>query len=255
MVFHAQLAFSGPGMQGIAKPRWLLVLPILLAGLMPLRALAQDDPNETPLGDVARNLRKKNPPAQQVIDDDNLPKVMQQAESERSAGSALKFLMTGEEKGFHVAVPDATCSLAFTANVKSLLSGQYSEKELPPDDLAKLDGPAVIEGDALTINVFNGTNWHLSELAVALTLVRKTEVNDVNSEFLEVRPEKKPDLIKVYRMRAAGSPWDRTVFSAPLNLELAPDEEWHWAIVQAKGYPPQDVASNASEKPQVSAQP
>ena len=42
----------------------------------------------------------------------------------------------------------------------------------------------------------------------------------------------------IYRMRAAAPPSATTVFSTPLRLELAPDEEWHWAIVQAKGYPP-----------------
>jgi hypothetical protein len=60
----------------------------------------------------------------------------------------------------------------------------------------------------------------------------------------EVRPEKKPDVTVIYRMRAAAPPWVTTVFSAPLNLELAPDEEWHWAIVQARGYPPQSYSGN-----------
>jgi hypothetical protein len=55
----------------------------------------------------------------------------------------------------------------------------------------------------------------------------------------EVRPEKNPDTTILYRMRAAAPPFATTVFSAPLNAPLAPDQEWHWAIVQAKGYPPQ----------------
>jgi len=60
----------------------------------------------------------------------------------------------------------------------------------------------------------------------------------------DVRPEKKPDVTVIYRMRAAAPPWVTTVFSAPLNLDFAPDEEWHWAIVQAKGYPPQSYFGN-----------
>ena len=95
-------------------------LSALLAAVMPIGVAAQDDPNDAPLGDVARTLRKKSPPAQNVIDDDNLSKVMEQAESRHTAGSALKFMMAGEDKGFHVSAPDVTCSLAFTANVKSL---------------------------------------------------------------------------------------------------------------------------------------
>jgi hypothetical protein len=64
----------------------------------------------------------------------------------------------------------------------------------------------------------------------------------------EVRPEKKPDVTVIYHMRAAGAPWAKAVFSAPLNLDLAPGEEWHWAIVQARGYPPQ-IPGNASQAP------
>jgi hypothetical protein len=40
-------------------------------------------------------------------------------------------------------------------------------------------------------------------------------------------------------MRAAAPPFGVTVFAVPLNVEIGPDQEWHWAIVQAKGYPPQ----------------
>jgi len=62
--------------------------------------------------------------------------------------------------------------------------------------------------------------------------------------FEQVRPEKKADLTVIYRMRAAGLPWSNAVFSAPLNLELVPGEEWHWSIVQAKGYPPETYVSS-----------
>jgi hypothetical protein len=60
----------------------------------------------------------------------------------------------------------------------------------------------------------------------------------------EVRPEKKPDTTVIYRMRAASPPSMMAVFSAPLNLDLAPGDEWHWAIVEAKGYPPQSYANS-----------
>jgi hypothetical protein len=228
-------------MQRIQGRRWLVVLPVLLAALAPIRAIAQDDPNDVPLGDIARNLRKKPATPQPVIDDDNLPKIMEQAESQHSISSALQFLMNGQDKGFRVSAPDVTCSLAFTANARSLLSSQYAEMELSASEAAKLQGPAAIEGDALTVNIFNGTNWHLSELEVALTVIHKGAA-EIDSQLQEVRPEKNPDVTMLYRMRAAGAPWERTVFSAPLNMELAPGDEWHWAIMHAKGYPPQDIA-------------
>lgn len=256
--------------------RLILVLPALLAALVPVRLAAQDDPNlarnadpnDAPLGDVARTLRKKTPPSQDVIDDDNLSQVMEQAESRHTPGSALKFLMAGGGKGFQVSAPDVTCNLAFTANVKSLLSSQYAQMELPPGEVLKLEGPATIEGDALIVSVYNRTDWHVSEVAVALTVVKRSEARDAslsgggmpysaatllpavagNSlQEAEVRPEKKPDRTVIYRMRAAAPPSATTVFSAPLNLELAPNEEWHWAIVQARGYPPQSYAGSVPQ--------
>ena len=258
------------------KARLILVLLALLATLVPLRLVAQDDPNgdpnDKPLGDVARNLRKKVPPSQKVIDDDNLSAVMEQAESRHAQGSGLKFLMAGEEKGFHVSAPDVTCSLAFTANVKSLLSSQYAQMELPPGEVLKLEGPATIEGNVLIVAVLNRTDWHVSEVTVALTVVKKSEAGGASAsdtlpyaaakllpavalqspQASEVDLEKDRDVTRVYRMRAAAPPSATTVFSAPLNWELASNEEWHWAIVQARGYPPQSYAGTAPSASQAS---
>jgi hypothetical protein len=232
--------------------RLIIALPLLLMAALSARLAAQDDlnsdPNDAPLGDVARSLRKKTPPSQSVIDDDNLTKVMDQAENRHAPGSALRFLMAGESKKFRVSAPDVTCSLAFTSNVKALLSNQYSQMELPAGELSKLEGPATIEGDALIVALYNRTDWHISEVAVALTVLKKNGVFDAISsggEQAEVRPEKRPDVTMIYRMRAPSPPSETAVFSAPLKMELAPDEEWHWAIVQARGYPPQRYA-NAS---------
>jgi len=255
--------------------RLIFVLSALLAVLAPVWLAAQDDPNDAPLGDVARTLRKKTPPSQNVIDDDNLSKVMEQADGRHPPGSALKFLMAGAGNGFQVSAPDVTCSLAFTANVKSLLSNQYAQMELPPGEVLKLEGPATIEGDALIVAVYNRTDWHVSEVAVALTVVKKGETHEESllngatpiagttygavkllpavagdlPQENEVRVEKKPDVTVIYRMRAAAPPSVTTVFSAPLNLQLAPDEEWHWAIVQARGYPPQSYAGATTSAP------
>lgn len=245
----------------------LFLMIVLLAPFGATQATAQDDPDQIPLGDVARTLRKKTPPAKPVIDDDNLPQVMQQADSQHDPGSGLMFTMSGNSRGFQVAIPDATCSLAFTANVKSLLSSQYDQMDLPPGEMAKIEGKAVVEGDALTVPVFNGTQWHLSELAVAFTVVKRARTgvvpwnHDATSStsadsappfmremgtdaFQQVRPEKRPDVTLIYRMRAAALPWSNAVFSAPLSMELDPGEEWHWAIVQAKGYPPETYVSS-----------
>jgi len=251
-----------------SRVRPFLMLLALLAALMPALLSAQDDLNNLPLGDVARTLRKKTPPSQGVIDDDNLPVLMEQTESRHVPGSALTYLMGSEKRGFQVAAPDVTCSLAFSANTKSLLSSAYAQMELPPGEVLKLEGPATIEGDALIVSVNNHTDWHVSEVAVALTVVKKPGARNASfsdgvtlnggpevlgamtlesTQESEVRPEKKPDVTVIYRMRAAAPPWVTTVFSAPLRLDLAPDEDWHWAIVQARGYPPQSYSGNQAQ--------
>jgi hypothetical protein len=238
---------------------------VVSAALLPTLLTAQDDPNDRPLGDVARGLRKKSPPSATVIDDDNLDNVMEQAASRRAGGSALRFLMAGDNKSFRVSEPDVTCSLSFSANTKSLLASQYAQMELPPGDMLKLKGPATVEGDALIVSVFNGTDWHVSEIAVALTVVRKNPpandgLNAGNTVpppldlLQEVRPEKKPDITVIYRMRAAAPPSANTVFSTPLNVDLAPGDEWHWALVQAKGYPPQGYVASVPRSESASLQ-
>lgn len=239
----------------VARIRWILAVTALLAALPPV-SVAQDDPNDVPLGDVARSLRHRNQPTEGVIDDDNFSTVLQRAESSHAPGSSLRFLMTGASRIFQVSTPDATCSLSFSANAKSLLSGQYSQMELPPGEVAKLVGPATIESDSLSISIFNRTEWHVSEVAVAVTVVNKKPApvpSDGTAMLVldgyadgsdsEGGSRKKPDVTVIYRIRAAAPPFATTVFSAPLNLDLAPGAEWHWAIVQARGYPPQSYVA------------
>jgi hypothetical protein len=230
--------------------RRLLLLLVVGATLVPARLLAQDDPNDVPLGDVARNLRKKAP-TKPVIDDDNLSQVMQEADSRKGFGSSLRFLMAGDLSGFRVSAPDVTCNLSFSSNVKSLLAGQYSEMDMPANDLARLEGHASVEGDALNVSVHNGTDWHVSEIAVAVMLVKvphatagegPSTVEATPAEGAhpqEIPTDKKPDRTVIYRMRAVGVPWAVTTFSAPLQSEFAAGSEWHWAVVQARGYPPE----------------
>jgi len=262
------------------KTRLFLTLAAFVGLFAPIRLAAQDDANDVPLGDVARTMRKRIPatksPANQtpathaVIDDDNLPQVMKKAEQQHLPGSALRYLMDGSSSNFRISAPDVTCSLAFTANVKALLSKQYAEMELPAEDMYKLEGPATIEGGALILAVYNRTDWHVSELTIALTVVKKPEAHEA-SWSIEEAPytasygaklspavvgrapdeaaegaEKKPDVTVIYRMRAAAAPASTTVFSAPLNRRVGADEEWHWAMVQVKGYPPESYSGPVS---------
>jgi hypothetical protein len=261
--------------------KFRLVLAILLASawLSPAWMAAQDstsfdDPDQTPLGDVARDLHKNNPSPQPVIDNDNLDQVMNQAQNRHT--SILQFLMSADDKNFRVAAPDVTCSLSFTAASRALLSDQYAQMDLPPSEVFKLTGPATIEGDALTVSLFNGTDWHVSEIDVAFTAVKKNvpastfasdlvpPANESSPSALPlprydlesdgVRPEKRADRTVIFKMRAAAPPLSATTFSAPLGVDLAPGQEWHWAIVQAKGYPPQNRGAATDKNSAADAQ-
>jgi hypothetical protein len=210
----------------------------------------QSDDAPPPLGDVARSLRKKKDqplPSHAVIDNDNLSQVMDEVESHRLAGSSLLYSFDSSGKTFQVSAPDATCTLSFNSNTASLLASPYVPIDLPDDELRKLDGPAIINEDGLQISVFNGTEWKLEEITVGLTIVRHSSpaaarygsglLVPAASETV-MAAEKQPDVTTIHHLRATALPSTTAVFKTPLAVSLAPDEEWHWAIIQAKGIPP-----------------
>lgn len=222
----------------------------MLALLSPLRALGQSDSNVS-LGDFARTLRKNNSPSPPVtIDNDNLSQVMNQVENQRLNGSPL-FSMNGASKNFQMSSPDGTCSLSFSANATALLSVPYVAEDMPQSDLVKLEGPASIVGDTLQVSLYNGSAWDLKEITVGLTLVRKenTTAHLANAAQLlpvaandEATSAKPSDMTVLIHLKGAAAPSGTAVFSEKLGRSLAPDQEWHWAIVQARGIPPSPLS-------------
>jgi hypothetical protein len=228
----------------------LLVLGMFLLAF-PTCVCAQDD---TPLGDVARSLRKKTASSETIIDNDNFSKVMDDAESRRGAGSSMVFSLDSGGKSFHVSSPDVSCSLSFSAKSSSLLSDPFLLDELPRGELAKLDGPATIDGDSLQVSMHNGTSWELREVVIGLTIVRRPEAGDNAFYFGQARIvpamvgdaapqlqdslQKQPDVTLLLRVKGSAAPSTTAIFRTPLNFALFPDQEWHWAIVKAKGIPP-----------------
>ncbi len=246
------------------KSKGILAAAVLLAFSVPAWA-QNDDPNNVSLGDLARSLRQKKEaatvpaPAKPVIDNDNLTAVMDDVASHRPPHS-LTFSFDGLGKNFKVsASPDVTCSLSFNANATALLSDPYAARDLPPEDLAKLDGPATINGDTMEIAVHNGSGWSLKEITVGLTILRRGEPEEAYvgparmiaaaATNLPGAPpipeEKRSDMTVLYHIKGAAAPASTTVFRENLDTPIAADQEWHWAIVEAKGYPPR-----APEEPQ-----
>ena len=224
---------------------------------LPSRASAQEG-SEAPLGDVARSFRKK-PAAQAVInvDDDNLSKAMDDAAARHAAGASPVFALDAQKndplrKSFALSSPDVTCSLNFTAKTTSPFSDPLMLDDLPRGELAKLDGPATIEGDSLQVSMHNGTAWELREVVIGLTIVRQSEpveassINHarivpaaVGSQNVQDSYQKQPDVTMLLHVKGSAAASTTATFRTSLNFALFPDQEWHWAIVRAKGIPPQ----------------
>ena len=175
---------------------------------------------------------------------------MDEVASHRLSGSSPLYSFDGAGKTFQVSSPDVTCSLSFNANSAALLARPAVPIVLPDEEVRKLDGPATITEDSLQVSVFNGTDWKLEEITVGLTVVRRAsptagyrgsgKLVPAASETSMVS-EKHSDVTTLHRLKGTAPPLLMTVFKAPLTITLGPDEEWHWAIIQAKGFPPEKL--------------
>lgn len=243
----------------------MLVAGLLLLALPPC-VYAQESTDDMPLGDVARSFRKKAAaPSETIIDNDNLSKVMDEAESKHVAGGSLVFSLDPAGKNLQVSSPDVTCSLSFTSKASALLTDPVMLDELPRSELAKLDGPATIDGDSLQVSMHNGTAWDLREVVIGLTIVRRPDPADTVSYYgparivpavaggsaqqLQDSLQKQPDITVLLRVKGYAAPSATALFRTQLNFALFPDQEWHWAIVRAKGVPPPPAPDAAITQP------
>ncbi len=218
----------------------LLVVPVCLAA----------DENNVPLGDIARTLRRekeekdKQVPERRVIDNENLDQLMNELQRKRFSSTSLLFSIDGEGKDFKVSAPDVSCNLSFNAKTTSLLTDPFMPRKVPGAEIAKLDGPAEIQDNILQISVYNGSDWNIKELIVGLTTLRRPRPTSYGpfmvkpaAETVVETTEKRPDQTVIYHLRGSAAPRTTTVFTAELTTEPGPDQEWHWAIVEAKGVP------------------
>lgn len=233
---------------------WLL-FPLLC----PLSVIAQNDaPSEgaVSLGDLARVVRRSKAPvsAPLVIDNDNLSKVMDEVESHRMNIKAHA-PPAPPRREFALNSPDGDCSISFNAPSATSLSVPFVAEDLPPAELAKLEGPATIEGDSLEVSMYNGSGWKLTEVTVGLTLVRRPPVNaGVYFGSARLMPavaeepeasEKPSELTLLFHLKGPVVPLATNVFHERLGAPLAADQEWHWAILGAKGIAPSPDAPPA----------
>jgi len=234
---------------------WLVF--VALTALVPGGAMAQSS-DDIPLGDLARSVRGDHlAPTAPIIDNDNLSQAMDNAQKLKMDDVPVFSIAPGGQK-FQMASPDGTCSLSFNANATALISDPQVARELPQDELAKLDGPASIDSDTLEVSLYNGTSWNLTEVVVGLTLVRhenpeapetayygKAKLITAAAEAPVERNEatagepavRRSDSTVLYHMKGSAAPLKTTTFREIMSASLPPGAEWHWAIVSAKGVP------------------
>ncbi|HXM61634.1 MAG TPA: hypothetical protein VN950_12335 [Terriglobales bacterium] len=229
---------------------------VSLEMMLPVCAAAQSD-GEVSLGDLARSLRQskepKEPAAPAIIDNDNLTQVIDDVEHFR-LGARPTFTFEGGATHFQMSSPDGTCSLSFNANNTALLSNPYVSQDLPQSELAKLDGPANIHGNTMEVSMFNASSWSVREITVGLTLVRRDDTSAGDFGAAKLLPavaedstpaDKRSDVTVLLHLKGSAAPFATTVFREKLDENLDDGQEWHWAIVEAKGIPPATVADGS----------
>jgi hypothetical protein len=211
---------------------------LLLSPALPV--WAQDEP--VPLGDLARSFHKDKPSNDVVIDNDNLPIVMDQAQAERQEGKPV-FSIDPSGKAFRMTSPDGSCSLSFDARATALISTPFVAANLPQDELLKLEGEAAVHDGVMQVSLHNGTNWELKEIVVAVTILEQPVGASLEAATLslpaEISPRSKsPDTTFLYHLKPSGATDAQTVFEGDLGGDLAQEKNWHWALVGARGIPP-----------------
>jgi hypothetical protein len=212
---------------------------------------AQDD--DISLGDLARALRNSKPPEQtDVIDNDNLDRIMDKAESERLEGQPIfSFAHAGT---FLAVSPDGSCSLSFDARTVNRTSAAYIATDLPQSELFKLEGPAAIQDGMLQVSVHNGTQWELKEIVVDVTVTQIQAPPEYRLATLQSVPivssEKFPEPTFLYRVKGNALPTSTGTFRAALgdlSEALSNGKDWRWSIVGARGIPPAAQPFTAAE--------
>jgi hypothetical protein len=234
-------------------------------------AWPQSEETPVPLGDLARSFRKKKEQAAQpgqspvpapapvrttIIDNDNLAQVVEEAESRHLTNVSMTYSFEGAAKMFQISSPDVSCSLSFNGHMSSLLARPVTPIDMPDEETRKLEGPATINEGGLQVSVFNGSRWRVEEITVGITVLRRANSVAAGRGMARLVPaasettvasEKTADVTMLYHLKAESMPSSTTVFKGPLTAALRPDEEWHWAIVQARGIPPRPEDSALSQ--------
>jgi hypothetical protein len=122
------------------------------------------------------------------------------------------------------------------------------EADLSPAELRRLRGVGAWSGNQLTITVYNGSTWRITEILVRTSQLRGDEFVDgesphrllpvggtpVDAGTAELLKKVAPD-----RKRPGVNPLDTGPFEAAVGPQ---PEAYRWRIEAARGYPPRSVS-------------
>jgi hypothetical protein len=87
----------------------------------------------------------------------------------------------------------------------------------------------------------------VKEITVSFTIVRHNakdgEAKLIPAEAVDdaraaASAQKLSDTAALYHLKASAAPQATTVFRSTIDADLDSGQDWHWAIVQARGIPP-----------------
>lgn len=118
-----------------------------------------------------------------------------------------------------------------------------TEADMPAVDVAKLRGVAAWEGDSLSVTVYNGSRWRVTEILVRTSRLEGDEFIDSKllhplvpqQENVDTGVAQILDKVAPQRRRPAVNPDDTRAFGGKAG---AKPNAYRWRIEGARGYPP-----------------
>jgi hypothetical protein len=111
------------------------------------------------------------------------------------------------------------------------------EADLPPSELKRLRGVASRSGDTLTITVYNGSSWRVTEILARTSRPKNQSIDAETPKRLlpagELLKGAAPD-----RAKAGVNPLDTGPFAGVVGAASA---AYDWSIEGARGYPPRSA--------------
>jgi hypothetical protein len=139
------------------------------------------------------------------------------------------------------ASPDAVAAATAAGGPAAFAGWSDQEADLPPDQLRRLRGVGGWSGNTLTITLYNGSTWRITEILVRTSELRGEDFVDadtpnrlvpegVDAGVADLLHKVAPD-----RRKAGVNPLDAGKFHADVGPK--PDA-YRWRIEGARGYPP-----------------